>query len=288
MATLKVIRKRITSVKNTQKITRAMKMVAAAKLRRAQIKLLAARPYGVHLLKILRNLASQIDIEKNPFFGKSETPNPLCLMVYTSDRGLCGGFNSNLLRRVQFYREFETKDYSQVDLISIGKKGKDFFRNKKIDFKEESGLISSTLTFEGALQEAKNLLQQYQAGEFSGLVLAYNAFKSAISQEIRIRKILPFDLGEEDPASSALPIIYEPSLEALFEDLLPRYVASEIYLAHLESAASELGARMSAMDNATGNAKEMIGKLTLQYNRLRQAAITTELMDIVNGAESLK
>jgi len=265
-----------------------MKMVAAAKLRRAQNKLVSARPYGVHLLKVLQNLAGQIDTEKNPFFKKAETPNPLCLMVYTSDRGLCGGFNSNLLRRVQFYREFETKDYSRVNLISIGKKGKDFFRNKKIDFKEESGALSSALTFEEALKEAKVLLQQYQDGEFSALVLAYNGFKSAISQEIRIRKILPFDLGESHSSENALPVIYEPSIEALFEELFPRYIASEIYLAHLESAASELGARMSAMDNATGNAKDMIGRLTLQYNRARQAAITKELMDIVNGAESLK
>jgi len=287
MATLKDIRKRITSVKNTQKITKAMKMVAAAKLRRAQSALLQARPYGGHLRGILRRTSAYINPESTPFLAQASS-GKAALLVFSSDRGLCGGFNSNLLRRVNTFLYHEGKAHESVQIQIVGKKARDFFRARKVDIEKEWQGIGAGFSFENALETAQQILQGYLDGEFSNYYIAYNGFKSAISQEIRIQKILPLDFGPAEEGSGIFPIIFEPSAERLFEEILPRYLASEIYLAYLESTASELGARMSAMENATSNAKEMIGKLTLAYNRARQATITKELMDIVNGAESLK
>ncbi len=287
MATLKDIRKRITSVKNTQKITKAMKMVAAAKLRRAQGALLQARPYGVHLKEILTHTSAYINREKTPFLNPTPS-GKAALLVFSSDRGLCGGFNSNLLRKVNTFLYHEGKAHENVQVQIVGKKARDFFKARKVDVQKEWQGISTGFTFENALEIAQEVMAAFQAGDFSNFYIAYNGFKSAISQEIRIRKILPFETDQSDESSGIFPIIFEPSAQELFENLLPRYIASEIFLAHLESYASELGARMSAMENATSNAKEMIGSLTLAYNRARQATITKELMDIVNGAESLK
>ncbi len=287
MATLKVIRKRITSVKNTQKITKAMKMVAAAKLRRAQGALVQARPYGVHLKNILNRVSAYVDPEKN----LSLNPSPAgkaALVVFTSDRGLCGGFNSNLLRKVNTFIFHEGKSHQSLEIQTVGKKARDFFKARKVDIEKEWQGISLGFSFESALEISHQILEAFKNGDFSNYYIAYNSFKSAISQEIKIQKILPLDFGSTEENAGIFPIIFEPSAQELFEELLPRYIASEIYLAHLESTASELGARMSAMENATSNAKDMIGKLTLIYNRARQATITKELMDIVNGAESLK
>ncbi len=302
MATLKVIRKRIASVKSTQKITKAMKMVAAAKLRRAQGALLQARPYGSHLQEILNTLAPYIPSESSPFL--SEAPSKIAsLLVFTSDRGLCGGFNSNLLRKVNFFVFQEAQKHEKIQINTVGKKARDFFKARKIELHKEWQGLTIGFNFEKALEISHEIIAAFQRGEFGTFYLAYNGFKSAISQEIRIRKILPLEFhkqphsgGEGEAATRApaitgdgiFPIIFEPSAPELFDNLVPRYVASQIYLAHLESSASELGARMSAMENATSNAKEMIASLTLVYNRARQASITKELMDIVNGAESLK
>ena len=301
MATLKVIRKRITSVKNTQKITKAMKMVAAAKLRRAQGALLQARPYGVHIKALLTEVSAYVNPENTPFLNQA--PNgKASLLVFSSDRGLCGGFNSNLLRKVNTFLYHEGKTHESVQVQIVGKKARDFFRARKIDIHKEWQGITTGFSFENALEIAQEILTGFQNGDFANFYIAYNGFQSAISQEIRIRKILPLEFhtqphsgGEGVDATRAsmeiagiFPIIFEPSAQELFEHLVPRYIASEIYLAHLESSASELGARMAAMENATSNAKDMINSLTLVYNRARQATITKELMDIVNGAESLK
>lgn len=291
MATLKDIRKRITSVKNTQKITKAMKMVAAAKLRRAQGALLQARPYGAHLRSLLTEISAYINPEKNHFL-KQAPQGKAALLVFSSDRGLCGGFNSNLLRKVNTFLYHEAKSHEQVEIQVIGKKARDFFKARKIEVQKELQNVVTGFSFENALEVAHEILKQFSEGHFSNFYLAYNGFKSAISQEIRIRKILPLSMDDLSAPgldhTGIFPIIFEPSSQELFDDLVPRYIASEIYLAHLESVASELGARMSAMENATSNAKEMINSLTLAYNRARQATITKELMDIVNGAESLK
>lgn len=286
MATLKEIRKRITSVKNTQKITKAMKMVAAAKLRRAQGTLLQARPYGVHLKEILTRTSAYINRENTAFLNPAPS-GKAALLVFSSDRGLCGGFNSNLLRKVNTFLYHEGKVHESVQLQIVGKKARDFFKARKVDVQKEWQGITVGFSFENALEIAQEIITGFQKGDFSNFYIAYNGFKSAISQEVRIRKILPLS-AEGGQGDGIFPIIFEPSAQELFEDLVPRSIASEIYLAHLESSASELGARMSAMENATSNAKEMINGLTLVYNRARQATITKELMDIVNGAESLK
>ncbi len=288
MATLNVIKKRIVSARNTQKITKATKMVAAAKLRRAQNALIQARPYEAHLADVLKRLAAHLNEEDSPYLRKSENEEVAELMVYNSDRGLCGGFNSNLLRKVQFFLNFETRQYTKTEITSIGKKGRDFFKARKVRVKQELTGLNESFDFSKALELANEFLKRFEQGEFTALYLAYNGFKSAISQEIRIRKILPLEIDRSSTEEVLLPVIYEPSAVELFHQLLPRYLASQFYLAHLESQASELGARMSAMESATNNAKEMIGMLTLQYNRARQASITKELMDIVNGAEALK
>jgi len=263
-------------------------MVAAAKLRRAQGALMQARPYGVALSSTLERIAGQLEENASPFLRPAAPNSNAEIRVFTSDRGLCGGFNSNLLRRVYGFLNQEKDHHAQLDVVSIGKKGRDFFKARKVELKEEITGLSDQYTFAKALEDAEALLKRYADQEFDSLYLAYNGFKSAISQEIQIRRILPLQFAEIDAEEKWFPVIYEPSPLELFHELLPRFIASQLYLAHLESNASELGARMSAMENATNNAKEMIGILTLQYNRARQAAITKELMDIVNGAESLK
>ncbi len=288
MATLKIIRKRIGSVKNTQKITRAMKMVAAARLRRSQTTLLQARPYEIHLSEVIKRLALQLDFDSSAYLQQAEEGRPAATMVFTSDRGLCGGFNSNLLRKVQYFLNFETQAYSKTEVMVVGRKGRDFFRSRKVELKKEWVGSTEKTTFSKALEVAEEILKGFREGEFGAFYLAYNGFKSAISQEIRIRKILPLEIDRSNVENALLPVIHEPSAQELFQVLMPRYVASQIYLAGLESQTSELGARMSAMESATSNAKEMISLLTLQYNRARQALITKELMDIVNGAEALK
>ncbi|MBL7685999.1 MAG: ATP synthase F1 subunit gamma [Deltaproteobacteria bacterium] len=289
MATLKDIRKRIGSVQNSQKITKAMKMVAAAKLRRSQNALVQARPYEKNISEVLKRVAEQLPENASPYLEMKEAAGlPVRLIVFNSDRGLCGGFNSNLLRKVLFFLNTDAKNFPKVDLTVLGKKGRDFFRARKMIIDQELPGSSEKPEFSKSLELAQQLLQDYQDQKFGALYIAYNSFKSAISQEVRIRKVLPFDLPEASSTEEQLPVIYEPSLMALFDQLVPRYVASQMHMAMLESVASEMGARMSAMENATNNAKEMIGILTLQYNRARQAMITKELMDIVNGAEALK
>ncbi|MCE9624191.1 MAG: ATP synthase F1 subunit gamma [Deltaproteobacteria bacterium] len=288
MATLKTIRKRIISVKNTQKITKAMKMVAAAKLRRAQSALMQARPHRDLLRASVLRLVTQANAWNHPLFAMSETPKKAEILVMTSDRGLCGGFNGNLLRRVENYIRHDGKAYESLDRVTMGRKGREYYRAKNITLKEALNTFDEGFGFKEAEELAQKYLKAYQEGEFEVLYLAFNHFKSAISQEPVIQRILPLDLKPESTEASGAPIYWEGSPKEILEGILPRYLSTLFYLAVLESRASELGAKMSAMENATNNSKEMIHSLTLQYNRARQAAITTELMDIVNGAESLK
>src|SRR3989338_858479 len=247
MATPKTIRKRIASVRNTQKITKAMKMVAAAKLRRAQTRLVNARPYANKMNELLAHMVDLIGEKGHPIFQKREETKAAEFLILSSDRGLCGGFNGNLLRPVR-----------------------------------------EDLRFEESLKLAEDLVAGYTEGRFDEFYLVYNYFQSAISQEVRIERLLPLEFPAR-PETGYLPeYLYEPSREALLKDLVLRALATIIHRAFLESVTGEFAARMVAMDNATNNSKEMIYDLTLQMNRLRQAAITKELMDIVNGSESLK
>jgi len=299
MATLKTIRKRIISVKNTQKITKAMKMVAAAKLRRAQTRLINARPYSTKMNELLANMVRLIGPKAHPIFQPREEVKRAEFLILTSDRGLCGGFNGNLLRRIESYLKEQQSKIPEIRLTVVGKKGRDFFRSRKREPENIITGIQDNFPFEEALKIAEQQMAGYQEGRFDEFYLVYNFFRSAISQEARIEKILPLSFQSAKAGAAEKPLeksgdkyvpeyIYEPSRSAILEKLIPRGVATIIHRAFLESIAGEFGARMMAMENATNNSKEMIASLTLEMNRLRQAVITTELMDIVNGAESLK
>ncbi len=293
MATLKTIRKRIISVRNTQKITKAMKMVAAAKLRRAQQAVSVARPYADRMKDILASIRDKSGDDIHSFFMEKEGPKRACILVFTSNRGLCGGFNSNLLRRVEAFVKNSSTHYDVIDLEVIGRKGRDFFKARKREVKDVYVDYAESFPPEEALKVATKILKTFEDGVYSEYYLAYNHFRSALVQEVHIDRLLPFSypkppaqqVGE---ALNLVDYIYEPSKADLVFGLIPKYLVAELYRAHRESLASELGSRMTAMENATNNAKDMMKQLTLQYNRLRQAAITIELMDIVNGAESIK
>ncbi|MBF0105841.1 MAG: ATP synthase F1 subunit gamma [Deltaproteobacteria bacterium] len=288
MASLRDIQKRIVTVKNTQKITKAMKMVAAAKLRRAQMAVIGARPYTDKLSEIIKELLSRSTDSTNPFFTPKTKINNVQVMTFTSNRGLCGGFNSNLLRRTDaFLTELKGKSIAH-DLTMVGKKGRDFCKARKINVNESLIDEADTLSFERAGVIAGVVIEKFLSGQIDEFYLVFNRFVSVITQEITVKRVLPLASERETSAYPGMDYIYEPGRDEILSSLVPKYLANEIYRAHLESRASELGSRMSAMENATNNAKEMIGSLTLKYNRARQAAITVELMDIVNGAEAIK
>ncbi|MGD8861471.1 MAG: ATP synthase F1 subunit gamma [Myxococcales bacterium] len=286
---LKEIRRRIGSVKNTQKITRAMKLVAAARLRKAQENITQMRPYALQTLELLSSLAARVD--------QGEAPHPLLahrreenvmLIVLTSDRGLAGGFNANISKAAyKFYNE--QKDAGvDIKVSTIGRKGRDYLRRRKVEIEHEFGNIYEELSYDKASEIGDVVISAYGGEHLDACYIAYNEFKSAISQKVVIEKLLPIEPMEVPEEETAIDFIYEPDQATILNTLLPLYVNVEIYRALLESVASEHGARMTAMDNATNNAKDMIDKLTLQANRARQAAITTELMEIIGGAEALK
>jgi F-type H+-transporting ATPase subunit gamma len=288
---LRDIRNRIGSVKSTRQITKAMKMVAAAKLRRAQDAILKTRPYAMLLEQALARVAERAAAEEavaHPLLAP-RVPRSAEVVVITSDRGLAGGFNSNIARRTQRFLTENSDRFERLQLATIGRKGRDFFRARKIEVRKDFTGIHSDLRFERAEAIAEEYSQRYLAGEVDAVFLAYNEFKSAITQKPVVVQLLPIETspGGEAPAA-AIDFKYEPSRERLLQDLLPRHVAMQVWRALLESAASEHGARMSAMESATKNAEEMISMLTLQYNRARQAYVTKELMEIVSGAEALK
>lgn len=291
MASLKAIRTRIRSVKSTQQITRAMKMVSAAKLRRAQESITSARPYVQRMEEVLKQLARRVDLSAHPLLVRRPVKK-VEVVVLTSDRGLCGGFNASVVRRVQRYRLENEDKLEQVFLRTIGRKGNEAFRRRGAHIRKDHAGLFKTLTYAAAEELAHELTGLFLSGEVDAVLLAYNEFLSPVSQKVSLVELLPIRPPEEQhaPAAEAVPVDfqYEPGRDQVLEHLLPRYVASEVWRALLESVASEHGARMSAMDSATKNASEMIGRLTLQYNRTRQAGITKELMEIVSGAEALK
>lgn len=290
MPSLRDIRNRIGSVKSTRQITKAMKMVAAAKLRRAQDAVLKTRPYVVLLDQALARVAARADAEEFAAHAllAPRTPKTAEVVVITSDRGLAGGFNSNIARRAQRFLTESGDCYRRVQIATIGRKGRDFFRARKIEVRKDFTGIHADLRYERAEAIAQEYTQRYLDGEVDAVFLAYNEFKSAISQKPVVIPLLPIETPPESEAAAKVDFKYEPSRQALLDDLLPRHLSMQVWRALLESAASEHGARMSAMESATKNAEEMIGMLTLQYNRARQAAVTKELMEIVSGAEALK
>ncbi len=293
MANLKIIRKRIGSVKNTQKITRAMKMVATARLRRAQQAIIHLRPYAQKTMAVLSSVAARaggVDEAAHPLL-EVRPAKRVMMVVITSDRGLAGAFNTNITKKAYLqWRAWEAAsgdEKREVTFIAIGRKGRDFFRRRAASMHDKTFTgVFENLSIDRAQEIAATVIDAYTKGNYDAVYLVYNEFKSAISQKATIEQILP--IVPEDAGDSPQDFIYEPNKKELLARLLPMYVTVEIFRAILESVASEHGARMTAMDNATRNASELVGKLTLDYNRARQAAITKELMEIIGGAEALK
>ncbi|MDH3383378.1 MAG: ATP synthase F1 subunit gamma [Deltaproteobacteria bacterium] len=289
MANLRAIRKRIGSVKSTQQITKAMKMVSAAKLKRAQDAIVAARPYAQKMREVVQAVARRAGQDAHPLLLSRETKK-LGLFVITSDRGLCGGFNSNLLRAVNRFLQENRERYEEVVLFIVGRKARDFFRRRRVPLRKEYINILGTLSYSHAERLAHDLLDGYLAGEIDEVVIAFNEFRSAISQSVRMERLFPIAVepAEGESPEAGIDYLYEPSQKEILATLLPKYVETQIFRMLLESVAGEHGARMTAMDSATNNAVDMISRLTLQMNRARQASITKELMEIIGGAEALK
>jgi F-type H+-transporting ATPase subunit gamma len=288
MANLKSIKKRIVSVKNTRQITKAMKMVSAAKLRRAQENVVAARPYAKKLGEVLQRLAVSQESDGHPLLEKRDAEKALVILV-TSDRGLCGGFNANISKAAERFIKERKTDYTEISLLTVGRKGYEFLKNRQTIRKNYTGVLSN-LNYQTAAMLAQEVIQGYLEGDYDEVFLLFNAFRSVMSQDITFQQLLPIAPSEAGEGESEVvqEYIYEPSKGELLAELLPKYIEVTMFKAMLESVASEHGARMTAMDSASKNATEMIGKLTLVYNRARQAAITTELMEIISGAESIK
>ena len=291
MASLDDLKKRISSVKSTQKITKAMKMVAAAKLRRAQESAEKGRPYSDKMNNIILNLSNGIsDIENAPklLSGSGEDKVHLCV-VMTSDRGLCGGFNTNIIKKAKLYFQKILDDGKTLKIITVGTKGYDQLKRlygdkiiERISFKE-----SKNINYFDADKVGKIVIEKFEKKEFDVCAIFYNQFKNVITQIPQEQQIIPLNTSEKEENSSEDNYEFEPEEDEILSNLLPKNISTQIFKAMLENSASEQGSRMSAMDNATRNAGEMVDKLTIKYNRSRQAAITKELIEIISGAESL-
>jgi F-type H+-transporting ATPase subunit gamma len=295
MPSLQSLRRKIAAFKNTQKITKAMKMVAAAKLKRAQDRILAARPYAHKMRGVLRNLSQRANRSAHSLLQKREGKK-VEILVVTSDRGLCGGFNGNIVRKsAEFVRQCEAQGLT-VNLSIIGRKGRDYFRRRSWPIRQEWAGIFDKLSFEHAIDIGGDLTEHFVKGTFDELYVVYNEFKSAIQQRVIVEKLFPIDAatefgaGQSEMHESAVggSYLYEPDEGELLNALVPKHFQIQAYRILLESAAAEHGGRMAAMDGATRNAGQLIKKVTLYYNKTRQTAITKELMDIVGGAEALK
>jgi F-type H+-transporting ATPase subunit gamma len=291
MANLKAIRKRIATVKNTRKITRAMKLVAAARLRRAQENITKLRPYALQTMDMIASLAARADndAEKHPLLARRDPPQRVLFVVLTSDRGLAGAFNSGVSKAAHRAYTAMANEGKKVEIAMIGRKGGDYFRRRNIKIDRSFPNMWESLSYHKANEIGDYIVREYTLQGLDAAYLCYNEFKSAITQKVVVEKILPVEpVKAEAGEDHSVDYIYEPDQLTILSTILPLYVNVEIYRALLESVASEHGARMTAMDNATNNAQDMIKKLTLQANRARQAAITTELMEIIGGAEALK
>jgi F-type H+-transporting ATPase subunit gamma len=289
MATLRDIKRRIKAVQSTSKITKAMKMVAAAKFRRAQQRMFEMRPYADRMNIILAGLAAGAPSESHPLLTVRPRKN-IEVLVLTSDRGLCGAFNTNILKMAAKYmKELQNDDFA-VSVSAVGRKARDYYKRRNVDLRKVWTGISGKISYPNAQEIAAQVVDDYTNETVDEVVLIYNEFKSAIAQKVVITKLLPM-APIQAAAEETLPVfnyIFEPSRQEIFSRLVPKNVEIQIFRALLESQASEEAARMAAMENATKAANEMIDSLTLQYNKARQASITKELMDIVGGVEALK
>tara|TARA_B100001564_G_scaffold359128_1_gene379781 strand:- start:913 stop:1788 length:876 start_codon:yes stop_codon:yes gene_type:complete len=291
MPSLDDLRKRITSVKSTQKITKAMKMVAAAKLRKAQEMAEKGRPYSEKMDIIIKNLSNAINDPSNApklLVGTGEDKIHLCV-VMTADRGLCGGFNTNIVKLAKKHFNKILKDSKNLKIITVGTKGLDQLKRdygkyiiKKINFKDKK-----KLTFEDADLIGREIVELFKKKEFDKCIIFYNKFKNVMTQIPQTQQVIPAKKNEEKEENEASSYEFEPDEDEILDDLLPKNISTQIYKGFLENSASEQGSRMTAMDNATRNAGDLVEKLTINYNRSRQAAITKELIEIISGAESL-
>lgn len=285
MPSLKLLRKRIASVRSTQQITKAMKMVSAAKLRRAQEAAVAARPYAAKLSELLSSVAATVSADAHPLLRPAEEPRRVHLLLITADRGLCGAYNSNLARNAEaFLRENRDRE---VSLTVVGRKGFEYFRRRRATIADRYVPIGG-VSIELAREIAGKLTARFASGEADRIAILYSAFRSALSQVPTVETLLPVAPEKAGEPGGKAEYLIEPGTVELLDRLLPQYVEVKIYRALLEAIASEHGARMTAMESATSNASEMIFSLTLAMNRARQATITKELMEIVSGAEALK
>jgi F-type H+-transporting ATPase subunit gamma len=298
MPSLIDLRRRVRAVKNTQQITKAMKMVAASKLRRSQERIMGARPYAIQMQRVLSSVASRVDPSIHPLLQARERgpETRTLLLVVTADKGLAGSFNTNIIKAGG---NFVVESAEPVTLGLVGRKGRDFFVRRGFDVLFERTNIFATLRFQDAQEIARTAVDAFTAGRVDRVMLAYNEFRSVISQRVVLEQLLPIPRAEVEGAPNAaltapvpdgesqVDYLYEPSPEEIFNQLLPRYVEVQVYRALLESNAAFYAAQMTAMDTATKNSAEMIGNLTLYMNKVRQAAITREIIEVVSGAEAL-
>jgi F-type H+-transporting ATPase subunit gamma len=287
MPSLKAIRTRIGSIKNTRKITRAMKLVSAAKLRRAQDAIIAARPYTAALGRVVSELSAVAGADAHALFEERE-PKKVAFVVVTSDRGLAGAFNSNVIKAVERFVAGDLKSATHIYLRLIGKKSNQHFSRRNAQIWSFDVAPTGATALELARTTSARIIDDFTTGKVDRVYVVYNEFKSAISQSVQVSQILPVVPPKSTGDDAGTDFIYEPSKTELLTRLVPLFVQIQLYRSSLESIASEFGARMSAMESATNNAGDMISRLSLQYNRARQASITKELLEIIGGAEALK
>ena len=288
MAALKDIKRKITAVSKTKQITKAMNMVAASKFKAAQVRMENFRPYATKFMDVVNSLALRVSPESHPLLAVRE-PKKIRVICMTSDRGLCGGFNTNLIKATERFMATKAKEGKEVALIPVGRKGRDYFRKKATLLNERTDVFGR-FDISLAVQIAKDIIPPFIKEEYDELYLVYNEFRNVSMQRPAVVRLFPLpSIGQDEEVDpeKRVDYIYEPSDEVLLDQLLPMYVRVLIFRALVETSAGENGARMAAMDNATRNCEDMIGSLSLKYNKARQSAITAELMDIVGGTEAL-
>lgn len=289
MPSLIDIRRRVRATKSTQQITKAMKMVSSSKLRRAQERILQNRPYAQEMLRVFNNLATRVDRSAHPLLNDDPKQARTLLVVISADRGLCGGFNTNVIKGAsQFLTEHKADAARDVALALVGRKGRDFFMRRGFDVKYEEVGLFQNVKWSHAQAIAKTCIDEFLGPDISSVYLVYNEFRSIMSQRVVVERLLPIaKLEPQSPAIDSVDYLFEPSPDQLLQTLLPYHVSVQVMRALLESSAAEHAARMTAMDAATRNAKEMVDRLTLYMNKVRQAAITREIIEIVAGAQSV-
>ena len=285
MANTRELRRRIKSVTNTKQLTRAMKMVSAAKLRRAQENILSARPYARRMKQVLASVASRAGADAHPLLAVPDG-NKSELVVVTADRGLCGGFNTNMIKRATRFLEEHTSEGEELTVHCIGKKGRDYFRKRQYSVRQEYVDVFRNVNYDLAAGIARELIDRFVEKDLDAIYVVYNEFKSAIAQTVVVERLLPLERSEVEGMGASQDYLYEPAAAELFAKLLPRHVEIQLFRVLLESSAAEQGARMAAMDSATRNAEEMIDTLTLYLNRVRQAGITREIIEVISGASA--